>query len=80
MGTFYYEDADEYPGLEALKAKAVEVCDGVTFTSEASFISTLKQTTAYPSGTTWSEKDDRRVDCMVHDTRDGNPLESDLIQ
>lgn len=80
VGTFYYEDSDEFPGLEVLKAKAVEVCDGVTFTSDASGISTLKQTTAYPSDTTWSEEFDRRVDCMVHDTRDGNPLESDLIK
>ncbi|SEE89770.1 Septum formation [Arthrobacter alpinus] len=80
VGTFYFEDEADYPGLEALKAKAVEVCDAVSFTSDAGDISTLKQTTAYPSETTWNEKDDRRVDCMVHDTRDGNPLTTDLIQ
>lgn len=79
VGTFYYADSGEYPGLEALKAKAVEVCADVQLTTEAADVKTLRQMTAYPTEATWSQADDRRVDCLVHDTRDGNPLESSLI-
>ncbi|WP_343319015.1 hypothetical protein AAFM46_00940 [Arthrobacter sp. TMP15] len=79
-GTFNYEISDDFPGAEALKAKAADVCNGVELTSAAAKITTLKQTTAYPSESTWTERDDRRVDCMVHDTRDGNPLETSLTK
>ncbi|MDO5752526.1 hypothetical protein [Arthrobacter sp.] len=80
VGTFYYDDAAEFPGLDALKAKAAEVCSGVQLTSEAATIKTLKQSTAYPSEASWNDKNDRRVDCMVSDTRGGNPLESSVTK
>lgn len=80
VGTYNYPSSDDFPGTETLKAKAAEVCDSVELTSEASKIKTLKQTTAYPSETTWNDKDDRRVDCMVHDTRDGNNLKISLTK
>lgn len=78
VGTFYYGDSDEYPGTETLKAKASEVCDAVELTSDASGMTTLEQSTAYPSENTWNDSGDRRVDCLVHDTRSGNPLEVSL--
>lgn len=78
VGTFYYSDSDEYPGAEVLKAKAGEVCDAVDLTTDAAEMSTLKKSTAYPSENTWNESADRRVDCLVHDTRSGNPLEVSL--
>ena len=78
VGTFYYGAKAAFPGAAALKAKAAKVCEGVQFTSEASGLTTLKQTTAYPSESTWKDKDDRRVDCLVHDTRGGNPLTASL--
>ncbi|PYI39115.1 hypothetical protein CVS30_07360 [Arthrobacter psychrolactophilus] len=80
VGTFYYDDADEFPGVEALKAKALDVCNGVVFTSVAAETKTLLQSTAYPTEATWNDQNDRRVDCMVHDTREGNQLEADLVK
>ncbi|AIY02627.1 hypothetical protein ART_3028 [Arthrobacter sp. PAMC 25486] len=80
VGTFYYDLDEAFPGVPELKAKAAQVCKGVQFTSEASALKTLKQTTAYPSESTWKDKADRRVDCMVHDTRAGNPLTLSLTQ
>ncbi len=80
VGTYYYKDSDVFPGLPSLKVKAAEVCKGVAFTSEASGLQTLKQTPAYPSEATWKDKNDRRVDCLVHDTRSGNPLDITLTQ
>ncbi len=80
VGTHYYDDSADFPGEDVLKAKAAQVCKGVVFTSEASGIETLKQSPAYPSESSWNEKDDRRVDCMVWDARDGNFLESSIIK
>ncbi|WP_449374397.1 hypothetical protein [Arthrobacter psychrolactophilus] len=80
VGTFYYDDSDEFPGVEALKAKALDVCNGVVFTSVAAETKTLLQSTAYPTEATWNDQNDRRVDCMAHDTRAGNQLEADLIK
>lgn len=80
VGTYYYGEEDGFPGVEALKAKATEVCDGVELTSAATSMASLKQTTAYPSESTWTESDDRRVDCIVHDTRDGNQLKESFIK
>ena len=80
VGTFYYDDAAKFPGLDALKAKAAEVCSGVQLTSDAATIKTLKQSPAYPTEASWNDKGDRRVDCMVSDTRGGNPLESSITK
>ncbi|MBP2412437.1 hypothetical protein JOF48_001236 [Arthrobacter stackebrandtii] len=80
VATFYYGVDEAFPGVAELKAKAAQVCKGVQYTSEAAALTTLKQTTAYPTETTWTEKDDRRVDCMVHDSRGGNKLDTTLTQ
>ena len=80
VGTFYYSDTAEFPGADALKAKAADVCKAVEFTSDAAKIKTLKQTTAYPSESTWKDQEDRRVDCLVNDTRSGNQLETSLTK
>ncbi len=79
VGTYYYGEQEEFPGVDALKAKAAEVCDGVELTSDASSMASLQQTTAYPSESTWNDSDDRRVDCLVHDTREGNSLVDSLL-
>ena len=80
VGAFVYGQDDAFPGVPALQAKAAQVCKGVQFTSEASALTTLQQTPAYPSESTWNGQDDRRVDCMVHDTRAGNLLKTTLTQ
>ena len=80
VGAFYFDDSDEFPGLDALKAKASEVCDNVTLTTEAASIKTLTQSTAYPTENTWNNSNDRRVDCLVRDTRGGNPLNISLTE
>lgn len=80
VGAFYFDDSDEFPGIEALKAKASEVCDNVTLTTEAASIKTLTQSTAYPTENTWNNSNDRRVDCLVRDTRGGNPLDISLTE
>lgn len=79
VGTFYYGDDEKFPGGDALKAKAAEVCDGVELTSEAETMKDLKQLTAYPSESTWNDSGDRRVDCLIQDTS-GNNLTSSLIK
>lgn len=78
VGTFYYGDDETFPGGDALKAKAAEVCKGVQLTSEAESMKDLKQLTAYPSESTWNDSGDRRVDCLIQDTS-GNNLKSSLI-
>ena len=80
VGAFFYKQDEAFPGVPALQAKAAQVCKGVQFTAEASALTTLQQTPAYPSESTWKDQDDRRVDCMVHDTRTGNLLETTLTQ
>ena len=82
VGTFYYGDDEKFPGGDALKAKAAEVCDGVELTTEAGTMKDLKQLTAYPSETTWNDSGDRRVDCLIQDTSGGNltvQLDSDQV-
>ncbi|MFQ4148623.1 septum formation family protein [Arthrobacter sp. LAPM80] len=80
VGTFYFGDSEAYPGVDALKAKATAVCRDAQFTTDAAAIKTLKQSTAYPSEASWKDKDDRRVDCLVYDTRGGNPLVTSLVK
>lgn len=80
VGAYYYGDSDEFPGVDALKAKAGEVCSDVQLTTEAATIKTLKQMSAYPTETTWKDSGDRRVDCLVLDTRGGNPLKISLTE
>ncbi|MHA7268571.1 hypothetical protein [Arthrobacter sp. HLT1-20] len=79
VGTFYYGDDETFPGGDALKAKAAEVCKDVQLTTEAESMKDLKQLTAYPSQSTWDDSGDRRVDCLIQDTS-GNRLLSSLIK
>lgn len=77
VGTYFYPADTAYPGGDALKAKAQDVCTGVKLDAAAEKYH-LKQFTAYPSQTTWNNKD-RRVDCIISDT-DGDKITESLIQ
>jgi hypothetical protein len=76
VGTYFYPADAGYPGADTLKAKAQDVCTGVKLTP-ASEKYTLKQFTAYPSETTWNNKD-RRVDCLISDP-DGDKISESLL-
>ncbi|POH75135.1 hypothetical protein [Arthrobacter glacialis] len=76
VGTFYYGDDETFPGGDALKAKAAEICKDVQLTTEAESMKDLKQLTAYPSQSTWDDSGDRRVDCLIQDTSGNNLLSS----
>lgn len=77
VGTYFYPTDAGYPGADTLKAKAQDVCTGVKLTPASEKYS-LKQFTAYPSETTWNNKD-RRVDCLISDT-DGDKITESLIK
>ena len=77
VGTYFYPADTSYPGADALKAKAQGVCSGVKLDPAADKYH-LKQFTAYPSESTWNNKD-RRVDCIISDT-DGDRITESLIQ
>ncbi len=76
VGTFFYPADAGYPGADTLKAKAQDVCTGVKLTPASEKYS-LKQFTAYPSETTWNNKD-RRVDCLISDP-DGDKISESLL-
>ncbi|NUT70260.1 septum formation family protein [Pseudarthrobacter sp. C4D7] len=67
VATLHYPDTAEYPGAEALKAKALEVCQASRLGPAAKQFQ-LNYQRSFPSNTSW-ESGDRRVDCYV--TADG---------
>ncbi|GAA4655567.1 hypothetical protein GCM10025779_15900 [Arthrobacter cryoconiti] len=79
VGTYYYEDGADFPGTEALSAKGKEVCAGVSLTNEAKSFKDLKQASAYPSESTWTNSGDRRVDCLISNPS-GNNLNVSLVK
>jgi len=67
VATLQYPDTTKYPGADALKAKALEVCQAAKLGPAAKQFQ-LNYQRSFPSTTSW-ESGDRRVDCYV--TADG---------
>jgi len=67
VATLQYPDSTKNPGTDALKAKALEVCQAAKLGPAAKQFQ-LNYQRSYPSTTSW-ESGDRRVDCYV--TADG---------
>lgn len=67
VATLRYPDSTAYPGADALKAKALEVCQAARLGPAAKQFQ-LNYQRSYPSSTSW-QSGDRRVDCYV--TADG---------
>lgn len=76
VATFYYPDNSDFPGKDVLSEKGNSVCDKVKLTAATTGLS---QTVAYPSEETWTNKKDRRVDCIVSRS-DNAPLTKSLIK
>ncbi len=74
VATYSYPEAVNYPGLDALKAKAADTCSSVKLSSAANNY-TYKPKSGYPSESTWA-KGDRRVDCIIMDDSGDNIRES----
>lgn len=60
---FRYPEEGDYPGAEALKAKALEACQAAKLGPAADQF-TLNYERSFPSSTSW-DSGDRRVDCYV---------------
>ncbi|WP_426228414.1 septum formation family protein [Pseudarthrobacter sp. DSP2-3-2b1] len=67
VAVFRYPTVGQYPGREALAAKALEACQAARLAPAANDY-VLNFQRAYPSSTSWASGD-RRVDCYV--TADG---------
>jgi hypothetical protein len=67
VAVFRYPEAGDYPGAEALKAKALEACQAARLGPAADQYQ-LNFQRSFPSDTSW-DSGDRRVDCYV--TADG---------
>lgn len=63
VANYTYEDGDVYPGVDALRAKALEACQAVKLSASASEY-VLNYERVYPSSTSW-DVGDRRADCFV---------------
>ncbi|MDQ0662715.1 hypothetical protein QFZ35_001213 [Arthrobacter ulcerisalmonis] len=63
VATFRYADSTGYPGVEPLKAKALEACQAAKLGPAAKQFQ-LNYQRSFPSSTSW-ESGDRRVDCYV---------------
>jgi len=71
-----YAESDSYPGVDALKKKGREICQGAGLTDAvANYV--LMQRNAYPSDTSW-DQGDRRVDCYVTADK-GNVIMESLL-
>ncbi|KIC63268.1 septum formation family protein [Pseudarthrobacter phenanthrenivorans] len=76
VATYLYPDKAEYPGAEALKAKALEVCQAAKLTAAANQFQ-LNYQRSFPSSTSW-QSGDRRVDCYVTADR-GNVINASVL-
>ena len=63
VAVFRYPEETDYPGAEALKAKALETCQAAKLGPAADQF-TLNYERSFPSSTSW-ESGDRRLDCYV---------------
>lgn len=80
VATDSYPDDDDFPGSEALSAKATEVCSQVQYseTLTANPDLNLQETKVVPTEDSWDDGD-RRVDCFVVSSG-GQDLTASLLQ
>jgi hypothetical protein len=71
----HYADGDGYPGRDAMKTRAREMCQTAPLTAKSNAYN-LNYRLAYPSTASWA-KGDRRVDCYI--TASGNILKASLL-
>lgn len=77
VASHVYPDNEAFPGREALKSRANELCSGTEFNDNVSKYQGLKKIEAYPTETTWANGD-RRVDCIVF-SEEGNVIADSLV-
>lgn len=69
VATAEVEDADTYPGSEALTARVEEVCNAVEYSDAAAALPDIRLEKAIPTEESWRQGD-RRVDCFVVSPQD----------
>jgi hypothetical protein len=77
VGTYFYEDADDFPGKDALNVQAEEFCSAIELNDNADEYENLRNSYGMPSEGTWQEGD-RRIDCFVI-SDEGNNISASLI-
>jgi hypothetical protein len=76
VAVFRYPEAGDYPGAEALKAKALEACQAASLGGAANEY-TLNYERSFPSPTSW-DSGDRRLDCYVT-SPSGNTINASVL-
>ncbi|TLM83252.1 hypothetical protein FDW83_09770 [Pseudarthrobacter sp. NamE2] len=76
VAVFRYPESEDYPGAEALKAKALEACQAARLGPAANEYQ-LNYQRSFPSSTSW-ESGDRRVDCYVT-ASGGNVIKASVL-
>lgn len=77
VGTYFYEEADDFPGKDELNVQAEEFCSAIELNDNASEYQNLRNSYGMPSEGTWQEGD-RRIDCFVI-SDEGNNISTSLI-
>ncbi|EMY34750.1 hypothetical protein D477_008033, partial [Arthrobacter crystallopoietes BAB-32] len=77
VGTYFYEEAEEFPGKDALNVQAEEFCGAVDLNENAADYPNLRNSYGMPSEGTW-EEGDRRIDCFVI-SDEGNTIKTSLV-
>ena len=77
VGTYFYEEADKFPGKDALNVQAEKFCGAVDLNDKAADYPALRKSYGLPSEGTWQEGD-RRIDCFVVSDK-GNAIKASLI-
>jgi hypothetical protein len=77
VGTYFYEEADEFPGKDELNVQAEEFCSAIELNDNADEYANLRNSYGMPSEGTWQEGD-RRIDCFVI-SDEGNNISASLI-
>lgn len=76
VAVYRYPEGGEYPGAEALKAKALEACQATKLAAPANDYQ-LNYQRSFPSSTSWGSGD-RRVDCYVT-APNGNVINASVL-
>lgn len=77
VGTYFYKEADKFPGKDALNVQAEKFCGAVELNDKAADYPALRNSYGLPSEGTWQEGD-RRIDCFVVSDK-GNAIKASLI-
>jgi hypothetical protein len=77
VGTYFYKEADKFPGKDALNVQAEKFCGAIELNGKAADYPALRNSYGLPSEGTWQEGD-RRIDCFVVSDK-GNAIKASLI-